>query len=703
MKQLLSYWTIHCFNKQNSVQQGGVIGGYRPDIDGLRSLAVLSVFLYHLQPQLLPGGYLGVDIFFVISGYLITNILIRQNQQGTFSFSNFYARRIKRIFPALFVVIFLFTPLAVFSLTPETYSNYIRSARYAAGQLSNFFFSRKVGYFDEGFQSQPLLHTWSLGVEEQFYLFWPLLLYVCYIFFRKKDTAHTLIETKSIDAKTGIILSFAAVFSYAACYFLAVHNYQLAFYMFYSRAWEFCIGGILCLGILPLPKKGLASHLTGIVGISLIFFSFFFIKNDFLGHSFLQFGAIFPCLGSALLIHLRPESSIANKIIAARIPVGIGKISYSLYLYHWPVIIFWQFIFNVYELDFFSSTIIIIIAFILSILSYFFVEQPARKSSLQNRTVILSGLVIALSFVVSCKILEKYDTAAWRVEKRSTAVQNMQYHQIIPNICVGKQKNGVQYFECNVKDKETPLIALVGDSHAPHFLQAATAWAKANGYGVRYLGRPGCPMLLGDINLKSYIDPCHETNCYKVLPFFATDIVEDPKVKIVVFAQRFDLFYDGKGYLANNRQLTFVSPKGNEVSNHTEYYREALSSTIDSIKKLDKRVVIVQQVPVFNQGKECRYLPLLKSWLSLQQPCSYDFAFLKKWQQPSRDFVTSLAEQKGANVIDVFQYFQTPLLEGESMYVDKDHLNGLGCKYIIPFFVEELDRILENEKSIKEE
>ena len=162
---------------------------YRADIDGLRSVAVLSVFLFHLQPGLLPGGFLGVDVFFVISGYLITGIILREHHLRTFSFTHFYARRIKRIFPALFVVLLFSAVIALFLLIPETYKNFMQSARYAAAQLANFFFSRKVDYFSEGFSGQPLLHTWSLGVEEQFYLFWPLLIFVCFRFFNNADIA----------------------------------------------------------------------------------------------------------------------------------------------------------------------------------------------------------------------------------------------------------------------------------------------------------------------------------------------------------------------------------------------------------------------------------------------------------------------------------------------------------------------------------
>lgn len=162
---------------------------YRSDIDGLRSLAVLSVIIFHLNPDWLPGGFLGVDVFFVVSGYLISGIILRENYHQTFTFKNFYARRVKRIFPPLFTVLTLSAAVGIFLLHPDTYLNFIRSSRYAAAQLANFFFSRNVDYFEEGFAEQPLLHIWTLGVEEQFYLFWPLLIVLLFWIFKSGKIA----------------------------------------------------------------------------------------------------------------------------------------------------------------------------------------------------------------------------------------------------------------------------------------------------------------------------------------------------------------------------------------------------------------------------------------------------------------------------------------------------------------------------------
>ena len=192
---------------------------------------MLSVFLFHLQPSLLPGGFLGVDVFFVISGYLISGIIVRENHLGTFSLTNFYGRRVKRIFPALFVVLALASVPATFLLTPETYVRYMQSARYASGQLSNFFFAQKVGYFEEGFSGQPLLHTWSLGVEEQFYLVWPLLL---------------LLAVRFLPGRiVGISILVLGIASFALSYVWTTELPEWAFFSPLTRAWELAAGALI--------------------------------------------------------------------------------------------------------------------------------------------------------------------------------------------------------------------------------------------------------------------------------------------------------------------------------------------------------------------------------------------------------------------------------------------------------------------------
>lgn len=692
---------------------------YRADIDGLRTIAVLSVFLFHLQPALLPGGFLGVDVFFVISGYLISGIILREHHQRKFSFIHFYARRIKRIFPALFVVIVLSSLVATFLLVPETYTNFMKSARYASAQLANFFFSQEVDYFSEGFSGQPLLHTWSLGVEEQFYLFWPLLIFLCFRFFNRSKAPDSVLPAspppvltvsnktdpstkmragnikKAVNKKIAGVLLLIFLISSLACYVLAVTEYNLAFYMFYTRAFEFCVGGFIALRIMPEPETKAANLLIGTVGIVLLFFSFIFIKEEFLGRPFLQGGILIPCVGSALLIYANWRRSIINRMLATRLPASIGKISYSLYLYHWPVIIFYKIFINTIEIGLYASVGIIIVSFVLSILSYLLVEQPARKSGFSDRCIIIMAVLAIIGFALLFNSLEEYDTAPWRITRYDTESQDTPTLQYAEE-CRETRGDALWFYKCRqTAEAETPIIALVGDSHAPHFLLSLTKWAGKNGYNVKYLGNAGCPMLLGDIHIKQRMfDDKYRKQCEKSLVIFETGIVEDPRVEFVLVAQRFDLYDDGKAYGSDSRKISFRDSDGKIVEDHTRYYREQLAYTVNRIRQAGKNMVILKQVPIFSDIDLCTWEPFIKKLFSQKKVCEYDPEFIRRGQQPSIDFIDNFASAYQVELFDPLPYFDSPLQNGVNTYHDTDHLNEHGVHFLVPHFAEVMDGII---------
>jgi len=683
---------------------------YRPDIDGIRAIAVLSVFVFHLNPGFLPGGFLGVDVFFVISGFLITTIIQREHHLQTFSFVHFYARRVKRIFPALFVVLLLSACVATFLLPPETYVNFMKSARYASAQLANVFFSRKVGYFEEGFSGQPLLHTWSLGVEEQFYLLWPLLIFLSYRFFKRLETGRVgtddvsssfAVDTmdyarRDLNKKIACVLFSFAFVSFVICYFLAGTNYNLAFYMFYTRILEFFIGAFFSLRVLPVVATKNGNNFLGMAGLLLICYSIFFINEEYGGRSFLQFGVILPCAGAALLLYVNSQNSLVNRFLATAIPAGIGKISYSLYLYHWPIIIFWKIYSGRTDMGFQDSLVIISIAFLLSILSYLFVEQPARKTKCSDSIVLGSAVLVIIVFATSFKIAENYDVAEWRIEKYND--ERLNHSEQNDTKCHVTKDDGVIVFECQKnRELDTPIIALVGDSHSPHFLPAVQTWAHKNDHNVKFLGTAGCPMLLGDIHTYSLIDSRHEVECAKALPLFKSEIVDDPKVDIILIAQRFDLFYDGKGYSNTIREITFKDSDGVIVKDHISYYKNQLSHTVNIIKKSGKKVIILKQVPVFNNIDACNWQPRLRELFSKERICEYDDEFITKWQQPSIDFIDNFSRRHQVEMIDPFLFFDKPIQDGVNVYRDKDHLNRYGFAFIIPYFEKAMDEIMARE------
>jgi len=691
---------------------------YRADIDGIRALAVLAVFIFHLNPGLLPGGFLGVDVFFVISGYLITGIIQREHHLQTFSFVHFYARRVKRIFPALFIVLLLSAFVATFLLPPETYINFMKSARYASAQLANIFFAGEVGYFKEGFSGQPLLHTWSLGVEEQFYLFWPLLIYLCFRIFNKSKavdvgkasplSSPTLIVSKasntfdcdrrSINRKVAGVLLFLSLISFIVCYILAATNYNLAFYMFYTRVLEFCIGGLISLRVLPVPAAKVTNCLVGTLGFFLICYSFLFIQEEYLGKSFLQFGVIVPCVGTALIILANSDKGIINRILATKIPASIGKISYSLYLYHWPVIIFWKIYSGKHEIGIAASLIIFLVAFFLSILSYLQVEQPARKSKFSDKHVLGVAFIVIIVFSTSFKILENYENAPWRITQYDVEQPDIS-KEMTPE-CHEKSKNGVSFFECqDSNEPDIPIIALVGDSHSPHYLPSTTAWAKRNGYNVKYIGIAGCPMLLGDVHMQSMFENNLDKECRIALPLFKSQIVDDPKVEFILMAQRFDLFYDGIGYSNTVRKIIFKDSNGREVKDPIGYYRDQLSYTANSIQKAGKKLVILKQVPVFSNIDACNWEPRIKDFFSKERVCEYDTEFIHKWLQPSIDFIDKFSTTHQVDVFDPMPFFDTPLQDGINLYKDKNHLNSYGSKYLVPRFGKIMDEIVTRKQA----
>ena len=298
---------------------------YRPDIDGLRAVAIVVVVLFHYGFAHLAGGYVGVDIFFVISGYLITSLILLDMRDRVFSAFKFYERQIRRIFPAMFFMLAVACVVAVSLLMPSDLRPFGHSLVATSFFLSNFEFLREFGYFGAAADLKPLLHTWSLGVEEQFYIIFPPLLALMLRFARKQAVP---------------FIALIACASFACSVWLSRHFPDVNFFLLPSRMWELMIGALLATSAAPTLKNRVVAEILGGGGLAAILASVVLYSST---TPFPSEAALLPCLGAAAIIYSGTQPTMTRALLAAPPVVFLGLISYSLYLWHWPVRVFAQY------------------------------------------------------------------------------------------------------------------------------------------------------------------------------------------------------------------------------------------------------------------------------------------------------------------------------------------------------------------------
>lgn len=466
---------------------------YRRDIDGLRALAVLSVVLYHAFPSRLPGGFAGVDIFFIISGFLIGSILIASMQQNAFSFADFYARRVRRIFPALLLVMSACLAFGWFALFPDEYKLLGKHVFGGAGFLSNFFLWNEVGYFDTAAETKPLLHLWSLGIEEQFYIFWPLLMLLAW------RLRASLLKLALAVALLSFVVNVAGV-----------HKFPSAtFYSPASRVWELLFGTVLAYmsvnglsvfaGARRMAHDGVtttvldfssprARNIQSAIGMALLLASLAVLRAD---RHFPGWWALLPTTGAVMLIAAGPQAWCNRVLLGNRVAVWFGLISYPLYLWHWPLLSFARII----ESGLPSSKIrgaAVLAAIVLAWLTYRLLEKPLRGAGNGRlKVMLLAAAMVALAAVGG--LLYKKDG----LPRRATIVDNAAQQKSlilvedVANAKACKQRYGFAslYEYCLLDDvRKDPTVVLIGDSHAYHVVAGLTKYYHAQGENLWYLG-----------------------------------------------------------------------------------------------------------------------------------------------------------------------------------------------------------------------
>ncbi|UUS57069.1 MULTISPECIES: acyltransferase family protein [unclassified Acinetobacter] len=556
---------------------------YNADIDGLRAIAVLFVIFNHLHVSLFQGGFIGVDIFFVISGYLITSIIYKEMREDRFRIGHFYKKRVIRLAPAFFTMLAVVSIISSLLMLPHELMSYFESVIYSTFLMANVYMRKEVGgYFSTSVEEVPLLHLWSLGIEEQFYLFWPLLL----LFLIKKINAKWLIWIV-------ISLIMLSVF-YAEQQILK--NAGKAYYKMPVRACEMFLGALICF----LPKiklKGIFIQI-GIYSGVLCLFATAMMFNQLT--KFPGLNALIPCLATALIIYLSQISAKKSFILGNSYSVWFGKISYPMYLWHWPLIVFC----NIYliEIGLMTQVLIFVTTISLAYFTYKYIELPARKWVIwSNKKVIVLGFLLpsiglsAIAGVVKYThgLPERFDE---NVNRQVMALQSAAH--VVRKDCHDAPKDKVILPDTslctlgNEKKNNIDLI-LLGDSHANSLAGAVDLWAKD--LGLRgYDPTQSTTLYLPQIELferranDEYVLLSH----FKTRNDSLTKLLQDHHYSIAVVSGYFS------AYLTEKVKLSDGTGRSNQ-----EVFEDGMRRAFKNISKASDRVVVILDVPELKKVK----------------------------------------------------------------------------------------------------
>ncbi len=600
---------------------------YRPEIDGLRAIAVISVIIYHLNENWLSGGFLGVDIFFVISGFLITGIIITEIQQNSFSLKQFYTRRIKRIYPAFITVMALVSFIASVIFIYNDFNKLRKTIELAIAFLSNFYLGLTQGYFDLSANENPVLHIWSLAVEEQYYLIFPLILILAYKKFR---------EIKVLFIITLILFFILLATSFvSANFYKEVLHQPNIYYLYNLRFPELLVGSLLAIYHNLSNKVQLSKQVNNILAIlsTLLLFSCLFLMNNDIAY-IPGITLILPCIFTALIIHTTSQNNIVKLCLSNKAIVFIGKISYSLYLYHWIFIAFAYYITGEKQINNQSIAIVIVLTIIFSVLSYYLIEQPIRKSKLNFKQSFLY-----IYFIPSLLLL------GFNLYKRQTIRAEKEHiEQSIP---------------VSNENHYPAKVIILGDSHSSHLEAFLNYVGNKEGWKADiFKDKFECSFI---VNEQYQLDP----NCQSVWQ-------KDSQYKAIFISAFYDLRMGGQP-VPRFRPETFIEPD----------FKARFKETV-------KQLAMQKPVYVFANNSSVSRSPLRGYLLE-----NYG---LEKYLTPihrmgdidaSNKIIHDLVKDiPNVYWVDAQQYLpkDSVMAEGKYLYGDQDHLTNFGAYYMAKEF-----------------
>lgn len=552
---------------------------YRPDIDGLRGIAVLSVVLFHAGVPMLGGGFVGVDIFFVISGYLICSIIHREIEQQRFSFAEFYARRARRILPALVAVLLVSSLTGLLVMTSQELRDFASSAAATVLAVANIYFWKTLNYFSAAAEYKPLMMTWSLAVEEQFYVFFPVLLLML-----------QRLKWRALPAVAAL-----TVLSFAASVYLLNRNPMTAFFLLPSRAWEMGVGAMLAIAYRPVTQwvdarpRALRETLAaaGLAMLAVAIFGY--------GHStaFPGVAALLPVLGTALLI--ATGASVINRhLLAARVLVFIGLVSYSWYLWHWPMLSFAR-LASDQTLSLATTCTIAALSFVIAVLSWRYIEVPFRTSTMPTRPLLWRYGAASVAMVAVAGVMIVGNGLPQRLPDHFVAVERSTVNPSDP--CLANYRQSQPDLSAHCLATKGPSLALIGDSHAAALAPAVRALAAREGLGYVQLTKMSCPTLTGVTRYMTN-HPGHDRECGAFNRAAIDTIRANPAIQTVILTGYWSAPLDDA--LQGQRYAVGDAGARTSAQQSRDNLAKGLRDTVTELQAAGKKVLLLKDVPMFD-------------------------------------------------------------------------------------------------------
>jgi peptidoglycan/LPS O-acetylase OafA/YrhL len=633
---------------------------YRPEIDGLRAVAIVPVLLFHAFPALLPGGFVGVDIFFVISGFLISGVILEDLQQSSFSFAGFYARRIGRIFPSLLLVLIVCLAIGWLVLLPNEYVQLAKHTVAGAAFVSNILLWHQSGYFDTAAQSKPLLHLWSLGIEEQFYIVWPMLLVLLWRW------------TKKILP----VICLLALVSFSLNVFLVGRAPSLTFYFPITRIWELLFGSALAWFTLTygtLRSRTLRES-SAVAGSLLIIISLSFISER---RPFPGWWALLPTLGTVLLINAGSQAWINRRLLACPVCVFVGLISYPLYLWHWPMLVYLKLITDSdFPLSPARLTLLkvgtLALSGCLAWATWRFWETPLRHPNRIPRRLRVQGLVSAMFVVTLFGVFSVINFITPRLNKSYVmGIIEAEGDWDYPS---GDNFMKSVFVLHEVRSRSTRITLFVGDSHMEQYWPRAKAAIQDNPFlaSAVFATSGGCPPLPNVNRIRLGFA------CPQFYEYWSAE-ANEKNVGTVVIGAAWEYYFLGQ-YPVRSGPLAALSVAGKPADGaDVDKAWKGFETTVASLVRSGKRVFILSSSPAspkFNPHGMFRRF----SGFEISRFFAVDKIEFNQFIAPVEDKLTQIATRSGAAVIRPVDYLCNidvcPAIDddGSPMYKDEQHL-----------------------------